>query len=103
MDSTNLFEELSKAIAKTIEEHVSRSKKSAEWLHELKRPILRVDAFLEDQGPDRDEEEIPSRPFQLASVRTSCLSIVSFVTSSNISPTDLLYRASLALACGNGQ
>ncbi|KAF2451451.1 SET domain-containing protein [Karstenula rhodostoma CBS 690.94] len=67
MDSTDQFEELSKAIARTIEEYISRSKNSNGWPQELKHPVLRVDAFLEDQSPDQDQEYTPSRPFQVAS------------------------------------
>ncbi|KAL1597777.1 putative RNA helicase [Paraconiothyrium brasiliense] len=75
MDSIDHFEELSKAIAKTIEEHIARSKNSAGWPQELKHPVLRVDAFLEEQAPDHDQESTPSRPLQVASSKIDLGSI----------------------------
>lgn len=69
MDTIGQFDELSKAIARTIEQHIERSKANVGWPQDLKHPILRVDAFLEDHGPDQDQENTPSRPLQVASVR----------------------------------
>lgn len=69
-ESTRRFDELSKAIARTIEEHLAKSKGITSWPQDLKHPVLRVDAFLEDQGSDPDQGENPARPVRLASVRT---------------------------------
>jgi hypothetical protein len=96
VDSTDQSDELIKAIARTIEEHISRSKNGPGWPQGLKHPILRLDAFLEDQASDQDQEGTPSRPFQVASVRTFGFSLASSVTSSNTSQIIPLYRASLA-------
>jgi hypothetical protein len=87
MDSTGQSDELIKAIARTIEEHISRSKSGAGWPQGLKHPILRLDAFLEEQGSDQDQEDTLSRPFQVGSVRTYGFPFASFVTPSNTSQT----------------
>ena len=71
-ESTDQLEELSKAIALTIEEHLAKFKGAANWPQtHSKHTVLRVDAFLEEQEPDQDQEKenIPPKPFRVASVR----------------------------------
>lgn len=53
MNSLQDVDGLSECIGRAIEEHLSRSNINLAWpqLDSLNRPILRIEAFLEDAGP----------------------------------------------------
>lgn len=64
------LDQLSEAIARTIEDHFARSGDATDWPQDLRYPVLRVDAFLEEQGPKPLQEDSPCPPLRVASVRT---------------------------------
>lgn len=53
MESLGNVEGLSEVIGRAIQEHFERSNINVEWpqIDGLVRPILRVEAYLEDAGP----------------------------------------------------
>jgi hypothetical protein len=64
----NLFEQfegLSECISRAIQEHLAKSNIS--WPHELTRPVLRVEAFLEDEY--HRQGNVSPHSSQIASVR----------------------------------
>ncbi|KAF1966149.1 SET domain-containing protein [Bimuria novae-zelandiae CBS 107.79] len=75
-ESIKQFDELSRVIARTIEEHLARSKGTTGLPRDLRNPVLRVDAFLEDQGSDQEQEHTPSRPLRLASSKVNLIEIL---------------------------
>ena len=71
-------EGLSEVIGRAIQEHLERSNINVEWpqIDGLVRPILRVEAFLEDAGP---VDVSSPRSERVASVSyPPCMSQVSF-------------------------
>ena len=67
---TRRLDQLSEAIARTIEDHFARAGDVADWPQDLEYPVLRVDAFLEEQGPKPLQDNAPYAPLRVASVRT---------------------------------
>ena len=67
------FDELSNSIAHMIEEHLEKFKNITDWSQDLKHPVLRVDAFLEEGIHNEERENTPSGPVRVASVRSPSL------------------------------
>lgn len=66
------IEGLSEVIGRAIQEHLEQSNINVAWpqIDGLVRPILRVEAFLEDAGPDNVSSP---RSERVASVSKYCL------------------------------
>ena len=69
IEMRNQLDELSNSITRVIEEHLEKFKNSADWLQDLKFPVLRVEAFLEEDNRDEERENTPAGPLRVASVR----------------------------------
>lgn len=67
MSALENIDGLSECIGRAIQEHLARANLNAAWpqLDKLNRPILRIEAFLEDAGPDNGSR---SRSERVASV-----------------------------------
>ena len=73
IDLRKQFDELSNNIAHIIEEHLEKFRNITDWSQDLKHPVLRVDAFLEEDFHNDEQENTPSGPVRVASVRCSSL------------------------------
>jgi ATP-dependent RNA helicase DDX49/DBP8 len=69
MDTLENVEGLSEVIGRAIQQHLERSNINVAWpqIDGLVRPILRVEAFLEDAGPHNTSS---TRSERVASVST---------------------------------
>jgi ATP-dependent RNA helicase DDX49/DBP8 len=62
---------LEECIGRAIQEHLAKTNVELSRLAGLNRPILRIEAFLEEAGDD----VVPSRSKRIASVRRSSICI----------------------------
>jgi ATP-dependent RNA helicase DDX49/DBP8 len=64
MDHFGHFDGLSECIGRAIREHLLKA--NIDWPKEFTHPVLRVEAFLEDEG--HGQKSISSRTSRIASV-----------------------------------
>jgi hypothetical protein len=64
MDSTKRFAELSECINRAIQDYLTKT--NVAWPSQVEHPVLRVEAFIEDDA--HEQMSPPLRSLQIASV-----------------------------------